>query len=94
MTKFINVKIEITSEIKKTLLELGYPEVEVVVERPNVGGFGDYSTNVAMVIGKKAGKNPREIAESLRLKAESLNFLEKVEVAGPGFINFKLSNEY
>jgi arginyl-tRNA synthetase len=58
--------------------------------------FGDFTTNVVMQISKKLGKNPRELAEEIKSEIENWNleFLEKVEVAGPGFINFYLSDKY
>lgn len=55
--------------------------------------FGDWATNIALQIGKKTGKNPREIAILLAAKLHKLNEVEKVEVAGPGFINVWLKDE-
>lgn len=49
--------------------------------------FGDYTTNVAMVAAKEKGKNPRELAEEIVIQIDK-DLFEKVEVAGPGFINF------
>ena len=58
--------------------------------------YGDYSTNVAMTLAKQVGKNPKELAEEIiryivRNKPEEV---EKVKVAGAGFINFHLSQEF
>jgi len=55
--------------------------------------FGDYSTNAAMILAKELKKNPMEVANELKehlLKSKN-NLFEKIEVAGPGFINFWLS---
>ena len=61
-----------------------------VVEPPREAAHGDLATNAAMVLAKPAGKNPKElaalIAERIRLAAD----VEKVDVAGPGFINITL----
>jgi len=69
---------------------------EIKIEHPEEKAHGDYATNVAMVIAKQIKKNPLEIAENL--KSEILNFkssyFDKVEIAGPGFINFFISKEY
>ncbi|MBP7820777.1 arginine--tRNA ligase [Candidatus Saccharibacteria bacterium] len=54
--------------------------------------FGDLSTNVAMRLSKQLGKNPREIAEQIKEKLKSNQFITKVEVAGPGFINLYLTD--
>lgn len=86
----------IKSVIKEIIVGLGYPEVDFVVEHPADLVNGDYSSNIAMVLGKKLGKNPSEIANEMQKGlAASFNFeIEKVEVAGPGFINFHLSNKF
>ncbi len=55
---------------------------------------GDYATNVALALAKKIGKNPREVAQDIAAKIGKKNFLEKIEIAGPGFINFYLSKDY
>ena len=53
--------------------------------------FGDYQTNAAMVIAKQAKKNPREIAQQLieQLQVDDISLTP--EIAGPGFINFRLT---
>lgn len=64
----------------------------VVVEPPRDPAHGDLSTNAAMVIAKPLGKNPREIATAIAAHFESDPDVESVEIAGPGFINFRLTN--
>jgi arginyl-tRNA synthetase len=61
------------------------------VERPNEAAHGDFATNVALANARVFKRNPREVAQVI---ADALDapFLEKVEVAGPGFINFWLSS--
>ena len=55
---------------------------------------GDYATNVAMVLASRAKKNPRLIAETLvRAMDDGEGLLEKIEIAGPGFINFSVRGE-
>lgn len=63
----------------------------VVVERPRHAGHGDYSTNVALQLGKRLGVNPRELAGWLAQAFMSANGIDKAEVAGPGFVNIWLS---
>src|SRR3712207_1615428 len=62
------------------------------VERPNEAAHGDFATNVALANARIFKCNPREVAQEIA-DALDASFLEKVEVAGPGFINFWLSSE-
>lgn len=67
-------------------------EIDVKLTRPE-SQFGDYATNVAMQLAKPLGKSPRDIAQQLADKLNESNDFEKVEIAGPGFINLTLTNE-
>src|SRR5210317_1096252 len=59
------------------------------VELPKHASHGDFSTNMAMLIGGREKKNPREVAALLAEKMNTYNDLfAKVEIAGPGFVNF------
>jgi arginyl-tRNA synthetase len=62
----------------------------VVVEPPRDKTHGDMATNVAMVLAKDAGRKPRDLAEAIADKLRADALIEKVEVAGPGFINLTL----
>ena len=64
---------------------------EVVVERPKNREHGDWATNVAMQLAGKFGLNPRAFAGTLAVELKSESSIEKVEIAGPGFINITLS---
>ncbi|KKB13655.1 arginyl-tRNA synthetase [Devosia geojensis] len=74
-----------------------YPDVSaellarIVVEPPRDAGHGDLSTNAAMVVAKPLGKNPREVATALAARFEGDADVTSVEVAGPGFLNFRLA---
>ncbi|MEY4944441.1 MAG: hypothetical protein RL384_385 [Actinomycetota bacterium] len=72
-------------------LQLEVPS-EVVVERPKNREHGDWATNVAMQLGAKAGLKPRDFAELLAIELQNSAGVEKVEIAGPGFINIFVSN--
>lgn len=78
------------AEEKFGIRELDFPQLKI--EEPPVRSFGDYATNIAFILAKKLNNSPekiaREIAETLKQE-----FIEKVEVASPGFINFYLKNE-
>src|SRR5215207_846719 len=66
------------------------------LERPKKAGFGDYSTNAAMLLAPVLGEPPRAIAEKLgvSLQAALGEHVEKVEVAGPGFLNLFLADAW
>jgi arginyl-tRNA synthetase len=87
---------KITHIVKEVLKNLGIEEVDFVVEHPEDLKNGDYSTNVAMVCAKNLKTNPKQLAEKI---VEEINKnlpqkIEKIEVAGAGFINFYLSREF
>lgn len=63
------------------------------VEHTKDKSHGDYATNLALVLAKSAKKSPRAVAERLVAVLESSPFVTKVEIAGPGFINFFLSTD-
>lgn len=64
------------------------------LETPRNRSFGDFSTNAAMVGAKSAGKNPRELANEILPKLRELDFVADASVAGPGFINIKLREDF
>ena len=64
---------------------------EPVIERTRDASHGDFATNVAMVLSKAARTNPRELAEKVIAALPADSAIEKVEIAGPGFINFFVS---
>lgn len=66
-------------------------DVEVLLTRPDPK-FGDFATNVALQLAKPLGKNPRDIAEQISEKLRETGDFSEVSVAGPGFINIRLSD--
>jgi len=88
------MKSELAKQIAEACKELFDVEVDIELTRPEEQ-LGDYATNVALQLSKQLGKNPREIAEALAVKLrETLaDQVSEISVAGPGFINLKLSDE-
>jgi len=85
----------IRQAIIEVLQELDIDGVDFVVEHPADLSHGDYACNVAMAAAKKLGKNPRELAETIVEKLEGkIECVEKMDVAGPGFINFFLTRDF
>jgi arginyl-tRNA synthetase len=66
-------------------------EKEFTVEIPNNPEFGDYSTNAALVLGKENKMKPKDLAEKIVKELKKNKAYKKLEIAGPGFINFFLS---
>lgn len=65
---------------------------DIVVERPRQSGHGDFATNIAMRLAKPAGKPPRDVAAAIAAELERNDAIDKVMVAGPGFLNITLSS--
>lgn len=90
----MNIAETIKQHIDSALAELGVADVSYMLEHPGELSHGDYACNVAMVAAKKLGKNPRELADIIAAKLADISMIEKVEVAGPGFINFYLAPNF
>jgi arginyl-tRNA synthetase len=71
-------------------LEAEAPTIEV--SRPRQKEHGDYATNVALALGSALGRNPREVADVLVRHFPTNDLVAKLEVAGPGFINFTVTH--
>ncbi len=84
---------EIFDKLKAKLDYLQNEQIDFTI--PTQKSFGDFSTNVALKSAKKASKNPRAIAEEIIGNLEyDPNVIEKIEIAGPGFINFYFSSKF
>src|SRR3989337_200884 len=83
---------ELQAALKDACQELFGVEVDPELTRPEEQ-FGDFSTKIAMQLSAKVAKPPREIAETLAAKIQDSPGVAKAEVAGPGFINFFLTDE-
>lgn len=70
----------------------GVPDT-ITIERPRNREHGDYATNVALQLGKKAGTSPRSLAELLSGRLTTVHGVEQVDVAGPGFLNITVAAE-
>ena len=86
-------------QILKAALQTQFPELDnlpdIKIEKPREASHGDAATNIAMQLAKPLRKNPRQIASEI---VDNLDFdkkkIESVDIAGPGFINFKFSDRY
>lgn len=89
------LKQEIVNAVLKAELATQEEMPNVILETPKDKSHGDYSTNMAMQLARVAKKAPRMIADAIveNFAQESAS-IEKIEIAGPGFINFYLNNSY
>ncbi|HHY73813.1 MAG TPA: arginine--tRNA ligase [Bacillus bacterium] len=89
------LKEEIKAAVIKAELASEAEIPEVILEMPKEKAHGDYATNMAMQLARVAKKAPRMIAEQLVTHFDkSKASIEKIEIAGPGFINFYMNNSY
>lgn len=86
----------IRDAVTKAIQELGVKDLDFSVKHPNDLSHGDYATNAALIVAQKLKKNPHEVAEKMVQLTElnALKGIEKVEIAGPGFINFFLHRDF
>lgn len=90
----MDVKQNIRRAVSDAAQTLFGETVEIKLETPEDLSHGDYSCNIALQLSKKVGKNPREIAESIKNNMSQIEDVENIEIAGPGFLNFFLTKEY
>jgi len=96
LTDLNTLKEKVRLIIKQAIIKT-FPKplnIEPKVEYPKSKEHGDYATNIAMQLAKDLGENPRKIAEKLIKNINEENFIKSVEIAGPGFINIFISDEY
>ena len=88
------MKQELEQAIVAAVKDLFGADTQVELTRPDEQ-FGDYATNVALQLAGKIGKSPREIAEQLAVKLREIlaGQVSDISIAGPGFINMKLSDQ-
>ena len=95
----MNYTMEIINQLRDAVIsaldemDLEISPGRVTLERPKSTANGDYACNVAMQLARELKKNPREIAQEVISKLSNFSLIKKSEVAGPGFINFFLSDE-
>ncbi|MCK9408951.1 MAG: arginine--tRNA ligase [Bacteriovoracaceae bacterium] len=89
------MKALLQQQLNTIIAELQYPAIDINFDTPKMEAHGDLTSNAALLLAKTVGKNPRQVAQSIveRLKIDD-SFLSAVEIAGPGFINFRFSTKY
>ena len=83
---------DLAAVIRQALADAGLPDREPMMERPRQREHGDWATNVALTLSKPVGRPPRELAEAIVDKLVLPEDVDRVVIAGPGFINIHLSH--
>ena len=95
----MNILAELRTRVATALAELtggdqGVAELAAMVLPSQDAKFGDYQANCAMPLGKRLGKPPREVAAALVERLNVADLCETPEIAGPGFINLRLKDQF
>lgn len=89
-----NQQEAITSIISEALSQLGVSDAKVMLEKPKSAEHGDIACNIAMQLARVLKQNPRAIADkivtAIKANPQASSLFERIEIAGPGFINFYL----
>ena len=83
---------ELAGVVRQALADAGLPDREPQFERPRQREHGDWATNVALTLAKPVGRPPREIAQDIADRLVLPDDVDRVVIAGPGFINIHLSH--
>jgi len=86
------MKNKLKTHIQSILEQLNYPKADINVQTPKQIEHGDLTTNIAMIIAKQINENPIIVAKKIISHLENCKEYEKVNIAGPGFINIKISH--
>ncbi len=90
----MQIKSQLNQLIQRACEQAEIPAENVQVNEAGKPEFGDYQFNGAMALAKRLGRNPREIAQSIVEAIEENEILDRVEIAGPGFINLHLRADW
>lgn len=87
----MQIREDIRTALAGALTRLGVASAAPVIEHPADIAHGDYATSAALQYAKQLGTNPRALAEKIVAELGSIDGVEKIDIAGPGFINFTLA---
>ena len=92
----MDIQLKLKAHIQTVLKSLGITAPEITLEHPADAVNGDFATNIALALAKQTKTNPRELAQKIvnALNDSKIESVDRVEMAGPGFINFYLSKRF
>ena len=88
------VLADLSTCVRAALMAAGLPDADPDLEKPKQPEHGDWATTAALRLAKPVGRNPREVAQDILDHLEVPEVVEEVSIAGPGFVNFRLSHRY
>jgi len=92
-----DVTLTLSDAVREALLRAGLSSpspADIIWDIPRDAAHGDYATNVAMLLAKSERRPPRQVAEAIRANFPAADAVERVEVAGPGFLNLFLAPKF
>lgn len=99
MNVLAEIENNLKAEIKRAIIQAGLAKEaelpEIILEKPREKQHGDFATNIAMQLARIARKAPRQIADEIveQINEEETS-IEKIDIAGPGFINFFMKSDF
>jgi arginyl-tRNA synthetase len=90
------MKNRLVSKIQETLSSLDFPNAKIIIQIPRIPEHGDFASNIALMLTKELKQNPMIIAKSIvekLLLLDKENIFDSIDIAKPGFINFKLNQD-
>lgn len=91
----MNIQNLLSDKIKHAMIAAGAPpECDALIKQSAKAQFGDYQANGIMAVAKKMGINPRQLAEKVVVQLAIEDIADKIEIAGPGFINIFLKSDF
>ena len=85
----------IKTAVVEAVAELGFGAAHFTIEHPGEISHGDFACNIAMVLAKVVGQAPKAVAAQIVSKLEGqIEYVDRIEIAGPGFINFYLARDF
>ncbi len=89
------MKLYLKKIISESIKKSGYPVKKIIIDIPKENKFGDFTTNAAMMLAKEMKSAPRNIAQNIIVNLDyEKDLIDKIEIAGAGFINFYVSGKY
>ncbi len=86
------ITVKLKELISEACEQAGFGVMEVKLEHPDDLANGDYASNVALMLAKQVGKSPQQVAEEIKTNFPTNDLVSKIEIAGPGFLNFFLAD--
>ena len=88
-----SIRARIETALTEKVTELGFSGASITLTHPDLLAHGDFATSIALALSKQAGKAPRAVAEDI-VRDLTIDGVSRIEIAGPGFINFHLSPDF